>query len=189
MYVTRYRPLLGGSCGGLGRGPDRGGTGAAAAEKGLPPEVKMAIAIGAGIGIGIAAFGGAVGQGKRSCRSLGRDRQKPGGSGKDVRPHDHRSGHDRVAGHLCLCDRDHHGIKDLMRQHSTILSQWRQMCRGEGLKTIPPAIGQKAVLSAKTLINARRSCRTGEGQHRVFPARIPHEHNDLLVQNEPSKMT
>ena len=58
----------------------------AAAEKGLPPEVKMAIAIGAGIGIAIAAFGGALGQGRGLAAALDGIARNPAAAGKMFGP-------------------------------------------------------------------------------------------------------
>jgi F-type H+-transporting ATPase subunit c len=61
-------------------------TAGATAEKGLPPEVKMAIAIGAGIGIGIAAFGGALGQGRGLAAALEGIARNPAAAGKMFGP-------------------------------------------------------------------------------------------------------
>jgi F-type H+-transporting ATPase subunit c len=57
-----------------------------AAAGGLPSDVKMAIAIGAGIGIGIAAFGGALGQGRGLAAALEGIARNPAASGKIMTP-------------------------------------------------------------------------------------------------------
>jgi F-type H+-transporting ATPase subunit c len=57
-----------------------------AAAEGLPPNVKMAIAIGAGIGIAIAAFGGALGQGRGLAAALDGIARNPAASGKITTP-------------------------------------------------------------------------------------------------------
>jgi F-type H+-transporting ATPase subunit c len=57
-----------------------------AAEAGLPPNVKMAIAIGAGFGIAIAAFGGALGQGRGIASALDGIARNPAASGKIITP-------------------------------------------------------------------------------------------------------
>jgi len=56
------------------------------AAKGLPSGAAMAIPIGAGIGIGIAAFGGALGQGKGVASALEGIARNPGASGKIITP-------------------------------------------------------------------------------------------------------
>ena len=57
-----------------------------AVAEGLPAEVKMAIAIGAGFGIAIAAFGGALGQGRGIAAALDGIARNPAASGKIVTP-------------------------------------------------------------------------------------------------------
>jgi F-type H+-transporting ATPase subunit c len=57
-----------------------------AAAGGLPPDVKMAIAIGAGIGIAIAAFGGALGQGRGLAAALDGIARNPAAAGKMFGP-------------------------------------------------------------------------------------------------------
>lgn len=57
-----------------------------AATEGLPPNVKMAIAIGAGFGIAIAAFGGALGQGRSIASALDGIARNPAASGKIITP-------------------------------------------------------------------------------------------------------
>lgn len=57
-----------------------------AAAEGLPPNVKMAIAIAAGLGIAIAAFGGALGQGRGVASALDGIARNPAASGKITTP-------------------------------------------------------------------------------------------------------
>ena len=57
-----------------------------AAAGGLSPNVKMAIAIGAGIGIAIAAFGGALGQGRGLAAALDGIARNPAAAGKMFGP-------------------------------------------------------------------------------------------------------
>ena len=57
-----------------------------AVAEALPAEVKMAIAIGAGFGIAIAAFGGALGQGRGIAAALDGIARNPAASGKIVTP-------------------------------------------------------------------------------------------------------
>jgi F-type H+-transporting ATPase subunit c len=52
----------------------------------LDPQVKAMIALAAGIGIGIAAFGGALGQGKAIASALDGIGRNPGASGKIITP-------------------------------------------------------------------------------------------------------
>jgi F-type H+-transporting ATPase subunit c len=59
---------------------------AAEDAKGLEKEVKAMIALAAGIGIGIAAFGGALGQGKAIASALEGIARNPGASGKILTP-------------------------------------------------------------------------------------------------------
>lgn len=61
---------------------------AAAADevKGLDASVKQMIALAAGLGISIAAFGGALGQGKGIAAALEGIARNPGASGKIVTP-------------------------------------------------------------------------------------------------------
>ncbi len=61
---------------------------ASAAEeaKGLDSQVKAMIALASGIGIGIAAFGGALGQGKAIASALDGIGRNPGASGKILTP-------------------------------------------------------------------------------------------------------
>ena len=61
-------------------------TAEAAAAEGLPPNVKMAIAIAAGLGIAIAAFGGALGQGRGVASALDGIARNPAASGKITTP-------------------------------------------------------------------------------------------------------
>jgi len=49
-------------------------------------DMKMAIAIGAGLGIGLAAFGGALGQGRASAAALEGIARNPHASGKIFTP-------------------------------------------------------------------------------------------------------
>ena len=58
----------------------------AAAAEGLPSNVKMAIAIAAGLGIAIAAFGGALGQGRGVASALDGIARNPAASGKITTP-------------------------------------------------------------------------------------------------------
>ena len=58
----------------------------AAAAEGLPANVKMAIAIAAGLGIAIAAFGGALGQGRGVASALDGIARNPAASGKITTP-------------------------------------------------------------------------------------------------------
>jgi len=57
-----------------------------AVAEGLPPNVKMAIAIGAGFGIALAAFGGALGQGRGIASALDGIARNPAASGKIITP-------------------------------------------------------------------------------------------------------
>ena len=62
---------------------------AAGAEKevkGLSNEVKMFIALASGLGIAIAAFGGALGQGRSIAAALEGIARNPGASGKLLTP-------------------------------------------------------------------------------------------------------
>jgi F-type H+-transporting ATPase subunit c len=59
---------------------------AAEEAKGLDSQVKAMIALASGIGIGIAAFGGAVGQGKAIASALDGIGRNPGASGKILTP-------------------------------------------------------------------------------------------------------
>jgi F-type H+-transporting ATPase subunit c len=59
---------------------------AEAAAEGLPSNVKMAIAIAAGLGIAIAAFGGALGQGRGVASALDGIARNPAASGKITTP-------------------------------------------------------------------------------------------------------
>ena len=59
---------------------------AEAAAEGLPSNVKMAIAIAAGFGIAIAAFGGALGQGRGVAAALDGIARNPAASGKITTP-------------------------------------------------------------------------------------------------------
>ncbi len=56
------------------------------ASAGLDPQVKAMIALASGIGIGIAAFGGALGQGKAIASALDGIGRNPGASGKIITP-------------------------------------------------------------------------------------------------------
>ena len=56
------------------------------AAKGLDSQVKAMIALASGIGIGIAAFGGALGQGKAIASALDGIGRNPGASGKILTP-------------------------------------------------------------------------------------------------------
>ena len=58
----------------------------AVAAEGLPSNVKMAIAIAAGLGIAIAAFGGALGQGRGVASALDGIARNPAASGKITTP-------------------------------------------------------------------------------------------------------
>jgi len=58
----------------------------AAAGPGLAPLVKAMIALAAGLGLGIAAFGGALGQGKAIATALDSIGRNPGASGKITTP-------------------------------------------------------------------------------------------------------
>jgi F-type H+-transporting ATPase subunit c len=78
--------FLGGTVVALAADQTAGAPAEATAEKGLPPEVKMAIAIGAGIGIGIAAFGGALGQGRGLAAALEGIARNPAAAGKMFGP-------------------------------------------------------------------------------------------------------
>jgi F-type H+-transporting ATPase subunit c len=53
---------------------------------GLDPQVKAMIALAAGLGLGIAAFGGALGQGKAIAAALDGIGRNPGASGKITTP-------------------------------------------------------------------------------------------------------
>ena len=57
-----------------------------AAAAGLDSSVKQMIAIAAGLGIAIAAFGGALGQGKGVAAALDGIARNPGASGKILTP-------------------------------------------------------------------------------------------------------
>ena len=59
---------------------------AAEGANALEKEVKAMIALAAGIGIGIAAFGGALGQGKAIASALEGIARNPGASGKILTP-------------------------------------------------------------------------------------------------------
>ncbi len=59
---------------------------AAEGAAGLDSQVKAMIAIASGIGIGIAAFGGALGQGKAIASALDGIGRNPGASGKILTP-------------------------------------------------------------------------------------------------------
>ena len=59
---------------------------AAEEAKGLDSQVKAMIALASGIGIGIAAFGGALGQGKAIASALDGIGRNPGASGKIFTP-------------------------------------------------------------------------------------------------------
>jgi len=59
---------------------------AAEEAKGLDSQVKAMIALASGIGIGIAAFGGALGQGKAVASALEGIGRNPGASGKILTP-------------------------------------------------------------------------------------------------------
>jgi F-type H+-transporting ATPase subunit c len=59
---------------------------AAEEAKGLDSQVKAMIALASGIGIGIAAFGGALGQGKAVAAALEGIGRNPGASGKILTP-------------------------------------------------------------------------------------------------------
>jgi len=59
---------------------------AAEEAKGLDSQVKAMIALASGIGIGIAAFGGALGQGKAIAAALDGIARNPGASGKILTP-------------------------------------------------------------------------------------------------------
>ena len=59
---------------------------AAEEAKGLDSQVKAMIALASGIGIGIAAFGGALGQGKAIASALDGIGRNPGASGKILTP-------------------------------------------------------------------------------------------------------
>jgi len=52
----------------------------------LDPQVKQMIALAAGFGIAIAAFGGAIGQGKGIASALDGIARNPGAAGKIVTP-------------------------------------------------------------------------------------------------------
>jgi F-type H+-transporting ATPase subunit c len=54
--------------------------------KALDPQVKQMIALAAGFGIAIAAFGGAIGQGKGIASALDGIARNPGAAGKIVTP-------------------------------------------------------------------------------------------------------
>jgi F-type H+-transporting ATPase subunit c len=54
--------------------------------KGLDPQVKQMIALAAGFGIAVAAFGGALGQGKSITSALDGIARNPGAAGKIVTP-------------------------------------------------------------------------------------------------------
>ncbi len=56
------------------------------AAAGLDSSVKQMVALAAGFGIGIAAFGGALGQGKGIASALDGIARNPGASGKIVTP-------------------------------------------------------------------------------------------------------
>jgi F-type H+-transporting ATPase subunit c len=59
---------------------------AAEEVKALDPQVKQMIALAAGFGIAIAAFGGAIGQGKGIASALDGIARNPGAAGKIVTP-------------------------------------------------------------------------------------------------------
>ena len=59
---------------------------AAEEAKGLDSQVKAMIALASGLGIGIAAFGGALGQGKAVAAALEGIGRNPGASGKILTP-------------------------------------------------------------------------------------------------------
>lgn len=59
---------------------------AAEGAAGLDPQVKAMIALASGIGIGIAAFGGAIGQGRAIASALDGIGRNPGASGKIITP-------------------------------------------------------------------------------------------------------
>lgn len=59
---------------------------AAPAAAGLDPLVKAMIALAAGLGLGIAAFGGAIGQGRAIATALDSIGRNPGASGKITTP-------------------------------------------------------------------------------------------------------
>ena len=59
---------------------------AAESAAGLDSQVKQMVALAAGFGIAIAAFGGAVGQGKSIASALDGIARNPGASGKIVTP-------------------------------------------------------------------------------------------------------
>lgn len=59
---------------------------AAEEAKGLDPAVKQMVALAAGFGVAIAAFGGALGQGKGIASALDGIARNPGASGKIVTP-------------------------------------------------------------------------------------------------------
>lgn len=58
----------------------------AAPAAGLDPQVKAMIALASGLGLGIAAFGGALGQGKAIAAALDGIGRNPGASGKITTP-------------------------------------------------------------------------------------------------------
>ena len=58
----------------------------AAAGTQLAPLVKAMIALAAGLGLGIAAFGGALGQGRAIATALDSIGRNPGASGKITTP-------------------------------------------------------------------------------------------------------
>jgi F-type H+-transporting ATPase subunit c len=60
--------------------------GQAPAAAGLDPQVKAMIALASGLGLGIAAFGGALGQGKAIAAALDGIGRNPGASGKITTP-------------------------------------------------------------------------------------------------------
>jgi F-type H+-transporting ATPase subunit c len=59
---------------------------AAEEAKGLDSQVKAMIALASGIGIGIAAFGGALGQGRAIASALDGIGRNPGAAGKILTP-------------------------------------------------------------------------------------------------------
>ncbi|HNZ59730.1 MAG TPA: ATP synthase F0 subunit C [Syntrophorhabdaceae bacterium] len=59
---------------------------AAEEAKGLDPAVKQMVALAAGFGIAIAAFGGALGQGKGLAAALEGIARNPGAQGKIMTP-------------------------------------------------------------------------------------------------------
>lgn len=59
---------------------------AMAQDAGLSDDVKKYVAIAAGFGIGIAAFGGALGQGKTAAAAVEGIARNPGASGKVFTP-------------------------------------------------------------------------------------------------------